>query len=60
MNKSIVIIGGSTGIGKSLVEQASKEPSNRVFAFARKSKLMRDNFKSLENVSTHHLDLEFF
>ena len=60
MNKTIIIIGGSTGIGKALVEEAAKEPSNKIFAFARKDKLMRDNFQALNNVSTHHLDLEFF
>tara|TARA_B100001287_G_scaffold133628_1_gene112503 strand:- start:5607 stop:6296 length:690 start_codon:yes stop_codon:yes gene_type:complete len=60
MNKTIIIIGGSTGIGKALVEEAAKEPSNKVFAFARKDKLMKDNFYKLSNVSTHHLDLEFF
>lgn len=60
MNKTIVIIGGSRGIGKSLVEFAANEPTNKIYAFARKDKLMRDNFKSLENVSTYHLDLEFF
>lgn len=60
MNKTIIIIGGSTGIGKALVEEAAKEASNKIFAFARKDKLMRDNFRALNNVSTHHLDLEFF
>jgi NAD(P)-dependent dehydrogenase (short-subunit alcohol dehydrogenase family) len=58
MNKTIIIIGGSTGIGKALVEEAAKEPSNKVFAFARKDGLMRDNFRALDNVSTYHLDLE--
>lgn len=60
MNKTIIIIGGSTGIGKALVEEAAKEPSNKVFAFARKDGLMRDNFRALDNVSTYHLDLESF
>ena len=60
MNKTIIIIGGSTGIGKALVEEAAKEPSNKIFAFARKDDLMRDNFQVLTNVSTYHLDLEFF
>lgn len=60
MNKTIIIIGGSTGIGKALVEEAAKEPSNKVFAFARKDDLMRDNFRALDNVSTYHLDLESF
>ena len=60
MNKTIIIIGGSTGIGKALVEEAAKEPSNKIVAFARKDDLMRENFKALDNVSTYHLDLEFF
>jgi len=60
MNKTIIIIGGSTGIGKALVEEAAKEPSNKVFAFARKDDLMRENFQALDNVSTYHLNLESF
>ena len=60
MNKTIVIIGGSTGIGKSLVEKAAQDSSNKIIAFARRDELMKKNFSVLDNVITAHIDLEFF
>ena len=60
MNKTIVIIGGSTGIGKSFVEKAAEDSSNKLIAFARKDELMKKNFSALKNVVTYHIDLEFF
>ena len=44
MNKTIVIIGGSSGIGKSFVEKAAQDSSNKIIAFARKDELMKKNF----------------
>lgn len=58
MNKTVVIIGGSTGIGKALVQEAAKDPENQVLAFARNTDLMNESFRNLKNVSSHFLDLE--
>lgn len=58
MSKTIAIIGGSTGIGKALVETAAKNPSFQVITFARNTDLMNESFDSLNNVSCHFLDLE--
>ena len=60
MSKNIVIIGGSTGIGKAIVEKAAQNAENNICAFSRQKELMSKNFKSLNNVSVHHLDLEHF
>jgi short-subunit dehydrogenase len=58
MNKNIVIIGGSTGIGKAIVERAALDTGNKISVFSRQEELMASNFKSLDNVSVHFLDLE--
>jgi short-subunit dehydrogenase len=58
MSKRIVVIGASTGIGNALVHVAAKENDCKVIAFARNTDLMKQSFKSLSNVSYHHLDLE--
>ena len=58
MNKTIAIIGASTGIGKALVLEAAKNDQFKVIAFARKTDLMEKSFEGLKNVSCHYLDLE--
>ena len=58
MNKTIAIIGASTGIGKALVLEAAKNDQFKVIAFARKTDLMEKSFQGLKNVSFHYLDLE--
>ncbi len=58
MNKTIVIIGASTGIGKALVLEAAKNDQFKVIAFARKTDLMEKSFQGLKNVSCQYLDLE--
>ena len=58
MNKTIAIIGASTGIGKALVLEAAKNEQFKVIAFARKTDLMEKSFQGLKNVSCHYLDLE--
>ena len=58
MNKTIAIIGASTGIGKALVLEAAKNDQFKVIAFARKIDLMEKSFQGLKNVSCHYLDLE--
>lgn len=56
MSKTIVIIGASRGIGLAVAEQLSKDPKNRILAFARsfrEEQLISDK----ENVIRFHLDL---
>ena len=45
MNKTIAIIGASTGIGKALVLEAAKNDQFKVIAFARKTDLMEKSFQ---------------
>lgn len=56
MSKNIVILGASQGIGAALVEVFAKDPSNKVFALARQTELMKARFKQ-ENVLSYKLDL---
>ena len=58
MNKTIAIVGASTGIGKALVEKAAQAETNRIIALSRKTKLMNEQFEKYDNVSSHYLDLE--
>jgi short-subunit dehydrogenase len=58
MNKKIVIVGASTGIGKALVEKAANSEKNRIIALSRKTELMEEQFIKYKNVSSHYLDLE--
>ena len=58
MNKKIVIVGASTGIGKALVEKAAKSEGNRIVALSRKTELMNEQFEKYTNVRPHYLDLE--
>ena len=51
MNKTIAIIGASTGIGKALVLEAAKNDQFKVIAFARKTDLMEKSLEGLKNVS---------
>lgn len=57
MNKTVVIIGGSTGIGKALVEEAAERGCN-VICFSRSLDLMNNSFATYSNVHSYQLDLE--
>lgn len=56
-NKTIVVVGASRGIGESIVRLASKDSSTRIIALARNIERLNENFGSLQNVSTHQIDL---
>lgn len=56
MNKNIVILGASQGIGAALVEVFAKNPSNKVFALSRQLDKMQVNFKQ-SNVRPIQIDL---
>ena len=58
MNKKIVIVGASTGIGNALVKKAAKAEGNRIVALSRKTELMNEQFEKYTNVRSHYLDLE--
>jgi NAD(P)-dependent dehydrogenase (short-subunit alcohol dehydrogenase family) len=57
MNKTVVIIGGSTGIGKALVKKAAKEGCT-VVCFSRSIDQMNQSFAEYSNVDANYLDLE--
>ncbi len=56
MNKIIVIVGASRGIGKELVLQFSKDQSNTVVALSRNVERMKENFVA-ENIHCGFADL---
>ena len=56
MNKNVVIIGASRGIGKELVQLFAEDDSNQVVALSRNVEAMTD-FKSLPNVKYSAFDL---
>lgn len=59
MNKrTIVVVGASRGIGKSMVEIFASDPANEVFALSRNSIKMELNFAKYNNVHCFPFDLE--
>lgn len=57
MNKTIVIVGASRGIGKAMVDQFAKNPDHTIFALARNSEKMKSHFSSYKNVRCLEIDL---
>ena len=57
MNKTIVVVGASRGIGKSVVELFASKPTNRVYALARDKERLESNFKHYSNVICATFDL---
>lgn len=57
MNKTIVVVGASRGIGRSIVEQLAENSSFKILALSRNVKRMKDQFSSLSNVECLALDL---
>src|SRR5690554_4128843 len=56
MNKTIVVVGASRGIGRELVKQFSEEKSNTVIALSRNTEAMKSVFTA-ENIYCGFLDL---
>lgn len=56
MNKTVLIIGASQGIGKELVLKFAKESNTTVLALSRNIDLMNKNFKS-EQIDLYQFDL---
>ncbi|MEJ6617517.1 MAG: SDR family oxidoreductase [Crocinitomicaceae bacterium] len=57
MHKTIVVVGTSRGIGKSIVDLLAKEPSNRILALSRNADEMNRHFSIHKNVTCYGLDL---
>ena len=57
MNKTIVVLGASRGIGKAIVDLLAQDPSNTIVALARKVDKMKLVFKPYTNVHCHSLYL---
>ncbi len=56
-SKTIVVVGASRGIGKSIVEQFAQNPDHRIIALSRNLDKMRMAFAEFENVECHLIDL---
>lgn len=57
MSKTVVVIGASRGIGKSIVELIAKNSNYKVFALARNKEQLISNFGSFTNVVCGSIDL---
>lgn len=57
MHKTIVVVGASRGIGKSIVDLLAENPSHRIIAISRNTDEMKRQFSEYENVSSFGLDL---
>lgn len=57
MSKTIVVVGASRGIGKSIVDLLAKDSTHRVIALARNREQMVRHFEDRKNVECHTLDL---
>jgi 3-oxoacyl-[acyl-carrier protein] reductase len=57
MNKTIVVIGASRGIGKSVIELFAANPNYNVFALARDKERLDSNLNNFSNVTCASFDL---
>jgi short-subunit dehydrogenase len=57
MSKTVVVIGASRGIGKSIVEIIAKNSDYKVFALARNKEQLISNFGNITNVVCGSIDL---
>ena len=58
MNKTIIVVGTSRGIGKALVDLLAQNPEHQIYALSRDIKQLNTNFKSFKNVICAEFDLE--
>lgn len=58
MSKTIVVVGASRGIGKSIVDLLAKDTSNSIIAISRNVNKMETQFSEYNNVKCFQLDLE--
>jgi short-subunit dehydrogenase len=56
-NKTIVIVGASRGIGRSIVDQLASDNTHNILALSRNIDKMKANFDKYSNVTCHQLDL---
>ena len=57
IKRTIVVVGASRGIGKSIVEQLAADTNNTILALSRNVERMQSNFSNFSNVTCHHFDL---
>jgi short-subunit dehydrogenase len=57
MSKTVVVIGASRGIGKSIVELIAKNSDYKIFALARNKEQLISNFGKFQNVVCGSIDL---
>ena len=57
MSKTIVVVGASRGIGKSIVDQFAQNSENTIIALSRNLEKMEANFGEYSNVQCYSLDL---
>ena len=57
IKRTIVVVGASRGIGKSIVEQLASDTNNTILALSRNVERMQSNFSNFSNVTCHHFDL---
>lgn len=57
MNRSIVVVGASRGIGNAIVQQLAADSNNSILALSRNVERMHESFGALSNVECKSLDL---
>jgi NAD(P)-dependent dehydrogenase (short-subunit alcohol dehydrogenase family) len=57
MNRSIVVVGASRGIGQAIVKQLATDTNNSILALSRNLDRMQESFGALGNVECKSLDL---
>lgn len=58
MSKTIVVVGASRGIGKSIVDLLASNPDHHLLALGRNLDRMHEQFAGKSNVECHALDLQ--
>ena len=57
MNKTIVVVGASRGIGKYIVQRLAADTNNKIVALSRNLDKMNSNFSEFNNVTCFQFDL---